>query len=122
MKAFCEDPRVDPVYYLNCHVKHTNKLRGNHKQLFISFKKPYKQVSVLTISRWIVRTLKLCGTVDVNGNSTRSVGATTALEAGVNIEAILSAADWSSSSTFERYYFKPDLNSISSLVLESNAK
>ena len=85
MKAFCEDPRVDPVYYLNCHVKHTDKLRGNHKQLFISFKKPYKQVSVLTISRWIVRTLKLCGIVDVNGNSTRSVGATTALEAGVNI-------------------------------------
>ena len=66
--------------------------------------------------------MKLCGIVDVQGHSTRSVGATTAFEAGANIEAILSAADWSSSSTFERYYFKPDLNSISSLVLESNAK
>ena len=120
IKAFCEDPRVDPVYYLNCYVKRTDKLRGNHKQLFISFKKPYKPVSVQTISRWIVQTLRLCGIVDVNGHSTRSVGATTALEAGVNIEAILSAADWSSSSTFKRYYFKPDLNSMSSLVLKSN--
>ena len=61
IKAFCEDPRVDPVYYLNCYVKRTVKLRGDHKQLFISFQRPYKPVSVQTISRWIVQTLKLCG-------------------------------------------------------------
>ena len=60
--------------------------------------------------------------VDVQGHSIRSVGATTAFEAGANIEAILSAADWSRSSTFERYYFKPDVNSMSSLVLKSHVE
>ena len=119
INAFLEDPCIDPVFYLNCYVRRTEQLRGSHKQLFISFKKPYKPVSVQTISRWLVNTLNICGVVGVSGHSTRGVGATTAAQAGVNIDAILSAADWTGPNSFCRHYFKPDMFSVSRAILNS---
>lgn len=115
--SFTADPRIDPVYFLNCYFKRTAPLRGKQKQLFISFKKPYKPISVQTISRWLVQTLRLCNVNNCTGHSTRSVGATSAAQAGVNIDSILSAGDWSNANTFKRFYYKPNVNNFAMSVL-----
>ena len=117
--AFTEDPRIDPVYFLNCYVRRTEKLRVGTEQLFISIVKPHNAVSVQTISRWLVNVLNLCGISFASGHSTRSTGASTAAQAGVNVDTILAAADWSGPSTFKRFYYKPVIDNVSHSILKS---
>ena len=41
-------------------------------------------------------------------HSCRMVSATKAMESGISIEEILGKADWSNSSTFKKFYFRPN--------------
>ena len=62
------------------------------------------------MSRWLRKTMQLAGIAcHFTGHSTRSATTSAAARAGVPLDTILVAADWSSSQTFSCFYLRsPD--------------
>ena len=76
--------------------------------MFLSLNDPHKPVSTHTISKGIVKTIKLAHTdkaVKVKAHSTRYVGPSLAIFNGASLKSVLESADWSTESTFSRFYF-----------------
>ncbi|XP_065177241.1 uncharacterized protein LOC135807129 [Sycon ciliatum] len=83
-------------------------------QLLIATIQPYKAVSSSTVARWIKTVLAKAG-IDTDifkAHSVRSAATSAAADAGVTTTDILSAADWSSESIFQKFYYKPQKNNI----------
>ena len=62
-----------------------------------------------TIARWIKTCLQEAG-IDVTifqAHSTWAASSTKAALSGLTVEEIMSAADWSSKGTFQKFYYKP---------------
>ena len=115
------DERICPVYMLKAYIKRTGKTRGGCNALFISCKKPHKQVATSTLSRWMKNMLEEAGidTRVFKGHSVRTAAASAAHKAGASIKDILKAGNWRRESTFSRYYLKPQSHSdFSSSVLK----
>lgn len=74
--------------------------------LFISIFKPHKEVTSSTIARWIKSVLIRSGITGYGAHSTRSASTSAALEAGLLLKDIMNVADWSNSSTFNKFYKK----------------
>ena len=109
--SFDEDTNVCPVRSLQSYCSKTEKHRPKGKHLFLTSRstRPYHLATSATIARWIKTTLSKAS-VDTSifcAHSTRSASTSAAADAGVSIPEILEAADWSSSSTFERFYYRP---------------
>lgn len=103
---YANDKRICPVAAIKTYIKRTANLRGNEEQLFISFVKPHKAVGKTSIARWITSVLGLAG-IDTSlfkAHSTRSAATSHASAKGVPTHDILRAGDWSSATTFQRYY------------------
>lgn len=89
--------------------------------LFISLSKPFKGVTVQTISRWIKQGLGDCG-VDItkfSAYSTRHASTSRAAEKGVTLDLIKRAAGWTGESqVFAKFYNRPivDLEDFSNAV------
>ena len=114
--AFKGDKLLDPVRLLKCYLKRTKKFRNFGQSqakmgLFLSFVEPHKPVTCQTISKWLVKVIKLAydDSVKVRGHSTRAIGPSWAIFNGASMSSILEAADWSKESTFIRFYLR-DLN------------
>lgn len=108
---FVENLGICPATTLNDYLSMTTELRPNSTdKLFITFKRPHKNATSQTISRWIRQTLAECG-VDVNvfgAHSTRHASTSTAAAAGVSIDIIRKTAGWTNSSlTFAKFYNRP---------------
>ncbi len=73
-------------------------------RLFISFTKPHLPVTSTTIARWIKTVLRDCGIQGYGAHSTRSASTSAATDAGLSVEDIMKAADWSKKSTFNKFY------------------
>ncbi|CAB3979363.1 Integrase recombinase xerD-like [Paramuricea clavata] len=77
-------------------------------KLLLALIAPHAPISSQTVSRWLRNILKLA---EINptftGHSTRSASTTAAAEAGIPLELILEAADWSSAGTFRAHYLRP---------------
>ena len=84
-QAYAPDVSLCIVKHLQQYLKRTDILRGDVKQLFISYTKPHKAVSPDTVSRWIKTTLVDAGidTSKYSAHSTRS--ASTSAAKGNNI-------------------------------------
>ena len=102
-----------PVDCLNSYISITKPFRNlSGKEpniLFISHIKPHRAVTTATVARWIRSILK-DARVDTSIFKTHSVrGAATsaAANAFVPLQEILNMADWSNSSTFQRFYYRP---------------
>lgn len=99
---------LDPVRALKIYLQRVK----NHRKgdgLLVTFgkgKRLGKSASSQTISKWIRQTISTThpNLETIRSHSTRGVSATVALTKGVSLEAILKAADWSSSSTFAQHY------------------
>ena len=78
------------------------------KQLLVSFIKPHLGVSTDTISRWLKESIGLAGidTKNFKGHSTRSASTSKAASQGLSVKEILSRANWSNESTFQKFYNK----------------
>lgn len=89
----------------------TNQLRKDHATLFLTFKKPYRNASVQTISRWIEDVLAKSGldTSIFSTYSTRHASTSLAAAKGVNLDTIIRlAAGWTEGSrTFANFYHRP---------------
>lgn len=103
------DRSIDPVSCLGCYISLTDSLRSQNSRhaLFIGLRKPHNPVSASTIGRWIKDQLGDAG-VDTSmftAHSVRGAGSSKAAASpGVPIASILSAAHWSSESTFSKFY------------------
>jgi len=107
---FRDDVRLCPVTSLQLYIKKTKPLRAEQfHQLFISFIKPHKPVTSSTIARWLKETLSAAGidTEIFKAHSVRGASTSKAAESGISSAEILVAADWSTESTFQRFYYKP---------------
>lgn len=97
-----------------------NRLTNN---LFTTCKKPYKNASSQTLSRWVNYILHKSG-VDTRiftAHSTRHAATSAAARKGVSIDVIRRSAGWSEKSgTFARFYQIPlQDNNFSLAVLDS---
>ena len=78
---------------------------NQQQRLFLSFMKLYKPVTSYTLSRWLKAVTSQSGITDLfGGHSVRSASTSMARQAGVSIDMILNMADWTSQSTFYRFY------------------
>lgn len=97
---------ICPVRTLRHYLLRTANVRKSNK-LFISFK-TFKNVSTSTIARWLKLVLSESG-IDVSkfkAHSFRGASTSAAKNAGVSLKDILKTANWSSASTFHKFYFK----------------
>ena len=122
---FTPDPSICPVVTVNQYMERTEILRhpeGGQRasQLFISWIKPHQPVTLSSIAQWLKTTLERAG-IDVSifkAHSTRGASASSVAAAGITTKEILSAADWSTESVFQKFYYKPVLSdSYSNAVL-----
>ena len=72
-------------------------------------KKPHRPVSSATLSRWLKEVIHLAGIKEdiFKGHSERGASTSAAKRAGLSIGTILSMADWTNTSTLNKFYFKP---------------
>lgn len=122
--SFSENERLCVVHTLDDYVKITEPLRSTSTtKLIISTRKPYKEASSSTVSRWILDFMK-CSGIDTDkfkSHSVRGASTSKAYKNGVSISDVQKAADWKSSHTFMRFYFRHANNStFGSSVLSSS--
>ncbi|CAC5426474.1 unnamed protein product [Mytilus coruscus] len=107
--CFKDNKKLDPKRAIAIYLKRTEKVRKDEGKLFLSLVKPFKPVSSQTIARWIVNTIKMAYGEDdfkVNAHSTRAIGPSWALFNGASMKSILESADWSTDTTFTKFYFR----------------
>lgn len=110
LPVYKERENVCPVTALRCYLERTKDLRGDKTFLFISFKKPFKEVSTQTLGRWIKNVLRE-SRLDTNvfsAHSTRHASTSAAKRKGVSFDVIRKLAGWSDkSTTFTKFYYRP---------------
>ncbi|XP_071504200.1 uncharacterized protein [Diadema antillarum] len=111
LSSFPTNEKLCVLSVLKEYLSRTEPLRQVHgvKKLFISTRKPHKEVTTSTLSRWLKSTLHKAGidTSVFSAHSYRSASSMAAFTQGVTIEEIMSKANWSNAKTFRDYYFKP---------------
>ena len=109
--AFMANPLLCPVTALRAYEHRTQKFRREEglNPVFLTTIKPHNVASSSTIARWLRNVLEKAGidTSIFKAHSVRGAAVTAASNAGVTTGDILNAADWSSPSVFQRFYYKP---------------
>ena len=112
--SFPENGNLCVTNCLRCYEDRTKEFRssaeGLPKKLFLSYIRPHKPVTSQRIAHWIKDLLGLAGidTSIFKAHSTRGAATTAAHRKGVRVSDILQVADWSTESTFNRYYYRPN--------------
>ncbi len=108
----CDDLCV--LRCLQCYIGRTSSFRpvlspDTYSPLLVSYHKPHRPVKSCSISRWIKSVLQSAGidTSIFKGHSTRSASTSKARSRGVPLEEVVKMADWSGTSTFKRFYYRP---------------
>ena len=108
-----------PIECLREYEKRTEALRPNvsdanvSNKLFLSYIRPHRPVSSSTLARWMKETLN-AAEVDTSifkAQSSWGAATTAAVEAGISLPQILTLADWSGPSTFNKFYYRPSFDS-----------
>ena len=112
--SFPPDRRSCFVKYLKRYEKVTERFRNisncSSNRLFLSYIKPHRPASSLTIvARWVKSVLifSLTNTESLSAQSTGTAVLPVASRAGVAVEDIMKASDWTNESTFKTFYHKP---------------
>ena len=115
---FLKDPRLCPVYHLVRLERSLVKLRPKSEtRLWLSSRQPHKAVTPTTMCGWLKQVIVDTGSLSGTARDVRSVGASTAVQARIDIKGIMEAANWQRLSTLQRYYFKPQsLQSLSNIL------
>ena len=112
---FSKCSRLCPVECLSTYLEKTKQWRPSsdsmQQLLFLALKKPHRLVSSATLSRWLKEVIHLAGIKEdiFKGHSVRGASTSAAKRAGLSIGTILSMADWTNTSTFNKFYYKPSL-------------
>ena len=108
IKAYRKDMKLCAVTVLREYIKRTASLRKNNTDLFISYVRPHKSVTVNTISRWL-RTVMIRAGIDIKKYCVHSIRSATAAKAKscmVPVNTILTSVGWSNAKTFGKFYDK----------------
>jgi len=123
--SFKDNSEICPVTVLHSYIQRTTdqvtSISGQ-QPLFITSRNPFHRARPGTIGHWIKDVLQLVGinTESFSAHSTRSASISYAASKGVPISDILKAANWSSSSTFEQFYYRPNTSeAYSRTILQS---
>ena len=110
---FPEDPQVCPVVTLQAYEARTLEFRALKSDspkttLLLSWIGKYDPVTCSTIARWLKICLQDAGiyTGIFKAHSIRGAASSKAAWSGVTVSDILQAADWSSETTFQRFYHR----------------
>ncbi|XP_057327400.1 uncharacterized protein LOC130668903 [Microplitis mediator] len=109
LPIFKEKPQLCIVTHVLRYIELTKELREDCEKLLITWRKPHKEASSQTISRWIKSVLSASGvSEDFTEYSTRHASTSSAYRKGLDINVIKSTAGWSKSSeVFARFYNRP---------------
>ena len=108
-KAYSTDLHLCVVHHFRVYLERTKPVRGDCKQLLLSFQKPYQAVSKDTVSKWLKLVLKQAG-IDVSmfkAHSTRAASTSAAAASNIPLSIIMASAGWSNADTFSKFYDKP---------------
>ena len=110
--SFPDETKLCPVTTLRCYEEKSKSLRKKKNQrntLFISVRKLHKPVTPATIGHWLKNNVKSAGidTSTFTAHSTRGTATSKAKRMGTSVGDILKAANWTSESTFGRFYNRP---------------
>ena len=101
------DGLLCPVKLLSKYISYSESLSlGDADELIITFGKPYDSASKDTIARWIKDLMRISG-VDIDifkPHSCRSASTSKAHITGVSIDNMLKCGQWSTDSTFCKFY------------------
>ena len=106
--SFPSNITICPITTLKAYERRTECIRSGVSKLFIATIKPHRAVSSSTIARWLRRLLEVAG-VDTSiftAHSVRGASSSKASNMGISTNDILTAADWSSESVFNKFYYK----------------
>lgn len=108
---FHDNPKICPATTLKDYLSMTESHRTESmRNLFLTFRRPYRCATSQSISRWIKDVLAASG-VDVtvfSAHSARHAATSAASAAGVSIDTIRKRAGWTSDSNiFARFYNRP---------------
>ena len=116
--AFRTDKNLCPVSALRDYEERTLSFHFNmgelmHSRLFLSLVGKHSPFTSSTTARW----LKTClanadvDTASFQAHSVRGASTSKAAASGITVVEILTAADWSSEGTFQRFYYRPQVPS-----------
>ena len=109
-----EDLSLCPLACLNTYLTATSNFRSpGHHKLFLSFNQPHNEISRTTIARWLCDVIQAAG-IDSSvfkAHSTRAASTSSAAKNNLPLADILKMGDWSSPSTFQKFYYKPIIDS-----------
>ena len=95
---------------------------ANENHFWIASKKPYRAIQSKTMAQWLKEVICSSGAIDGQARDVRSVGASTAAQAKLDLSRILNAGDWKRVETLRRHYFRPqELSAISNILKVGNA-
>ena len=122
VKPFTENPQLCPVYHMVRLDKVLDRVRPEGvTDFWLSSRRPHKPVSTQTICKWLKKVIVDSGALSGSARDVRSVGSSTAAQAGLEIGRIMQAADWRRVKTFQSHYFKPQpVESISNILRVAN--
>ena len=110
---FPSNSKLCPVETSRYYLKVTRPFRqviplSKPDPLFISYVKPHKPISAPSLPRWLRSLLKASGVNShiFKAHSVRGAATTAAANSNVPSSEILKMADWSSASTFQKFYYK----------------
>lgn len=107
LPIYSENSKICVATTLQSYLKKTMNIRQNTKKLLLSYRKPHKEVSTQSISRWVKELLDLCGidTSIFTAYSTRHASTSSVKRSGISIDVIKKTAGWTEASmTFARFY------------------
>ena len=110
--SFSDNSKLCPVLALKEYEEKSKEICVSTKSrnyLFISVRRPFKPVKVVTIGHWLKGVMKTAGIdmIAFTAHSTQSAATSKAKLAGIPMSEITKAANWSSSPTFCYFYNHP---------------
>ena len=121
--AFESNSNLCPADTLKVHVRRTESIRKSENSLFLTIIPSHHPATAATIARWIKTGLSRAGidTSVFKAHSTCSASTSAAADAGLSVSEIMEAADWSSASMLEKFYYRPHKSSSFGLSVISSA-
>ena len=111
--SFPSNPKLCVIECLREYEKRTSGFRPKDpsmpNRLLLSHIKPHKPISLATLGRWLKDIISRAG-IDTDifkAHSVRGAAATSSFNIGIPLQDILKLVDWSTDSTFRRFYYKP---------------
>ena len=104
--SYPDNPNLCPYSALRSLISRTDHFRTSNskkKAIFLISRQPYTPASVDTVANWIKLAMKK-SSPDLTAKDVRSTSASLAQNAGADLSTVLALGNWSSNSTYQRFY------------------